>query len=61
MYDAAIQGMHDELLSTSMTPGLVFIEKWWENGLQNGSLGLFMRGLLGLGAFSYRSTGIRVR
>jgi mannosyl-oligosaccharide alpha-1,2-mannosidase len=28
MYDAAIQGMHDELLSTSMTPGLVFIEKW---------------------------------
>jgi mannosyl-oligosaccharide alpha-1,2-mannosidase len=54
MYDAAIQGMHDELLSTSTPSGLVFIAD--KNGekmdYKMDHLVCFMGGLLGLGAYT---------
>lgn len=54
MYDTAIQGMHDELLSTSTPSGLVFIAD--KNGgimdTKMDHLVCFMGGLLGLGAYT---------
>jgi len=54
MYDTAIQGMHDELLSISTPSGLIFIAD--KNGgkvdTKMDHLVCFMGGLLGLGAYT---------